>query len=254
MNSFEQDHGGRWEQAVAGRLSKLRTLPVDTGRLAAALQGEIPRPVGRTRRMWLAVGSVRAVAAGIVVVGALAAVMLVATTGRPAMASAAQVAQLHEELVSGKVPAVRVDSIDAANRLLAGEHADFPDLPDMPADHVMACCMTSVKDKKVACVLMKREGVPVSMMVARSEDLRVPASPVTERDGIRYHVQSSGKLNMVTSERGGRCVCVIGELPLDRVDGCCGAGEVLAGSWGSRRPRVGGVPLVGGDVAFKKRG
>src|SRR4051794_18582028 len=153
MDSFEQENGERWEQAVSGRLSKLRTLPVDTGRLAAALQAEIPRPVSRTRSLWLSLGSVRAVAASILVVGALTAALLIATASRPAMASPAQMARLHEELVAGKAPAVQVDSIEAANRILAGNHPQFPALPGMPADHVMACCMRSVKDKKVACVL-----------------------------------------------------------------------------------------------------
>ena len=217
MNSFEQDKDERWEQAVAGRLSKLRTMPVETGRLAAALQAEIPQPVRQTRRAWFSLRSVRAVAASILVLGTLAAVLLFTTMSRPALASPAQMARMHEELVSGKTPAVQVDSIEAANKVLAGEHPHFPALPDMPADHVMACCMTSVKDKKVACVLMKQEGVPLSLMVARGQDMRAPTSPVTVHDGVRYHIQSSGKLNMVMTERHGRWVCLIGELPSERL-------------------------------------
>ena len=216
MQSFEQEDE-RWETAVSGRLAKLRTMPVETARLAAALRAQIPGASRPARGAWLSIGTVRAVAASVLVLGALVGVLLLATAGPPAMAQPARMAQLHEELVTGKVPAVQVDSIDAANRALAGEHPQFPALPDMPAEHVMACCMRSVKDKKVACLLMKREGVPVSMMVARSDDMRLPASPVTVRDGVAYHVQASGKLNMVMTERHGRWVCLVGEMPADRL-------------------------------------
>jgi hypothetical protein len=207
----------RWEQAVAGRLSKLRTMPVDTGRLAAALEDEIPRPQRAARTAWFSLRPVGAAAATILLAGALAVILVVATAGRPALALPAHMARMHEELVSGKVPAVQVDSIEAANAVLAGQHPECPQVPEVPAEHVMACCMKSVKDKKVACVLLKREGVPVSMMVARSGDMRAPTSPVTVRDGIRYHVQASGALNMVMAEREGKWVCLIGELPAERL-------------------------------------
>jgi hypothetical protein len=74
-----------------------------------------------------------------------------------------------------------------------------------------------VKDKKVACVLLKREGVPVTMTVAKDSDMRLPKSPPVVRNGISYHVQSSGSLNMVMTQRHGRWVCLIGELASDRL-------------------------------------
>lgn len=217
MESFEQENDERWEKAVAGRLSKLRTMPVETARLAATLRAQIPEPARATRGMWRSMRSFRAVAASILLLGTVAAVLLVATASRPVLASPAEMARMHHQLVSGEMPAMQVESIEAANKVLAGEHPHLPALPGVPADHVMACCMTSVKDKKVACVLMKREGVPVSLMVARSKDMRTPSSPATLHDGVRYHVQSSGKLNMVMAERDGRWVCLIGELPTERL-------------------------------------
>jgi len=47
--------------------------------------------------------------------------------------------------------------------------------------------------------------------------MRLPTSPVTVRDGIRYNVQASGALNMVMTERHGRWVCLIGGVPPDRL-------------------------------------
>ena len=81
----------------------------------------------------------------------------------------------------------------------------------------MACCMKSVQNKKVACVLMKSEGVPVTMAVADAKDVRSPESKVVHRDGTAYHVEGIGSLNMVMTERDGRWVCMMGELPEARL-------------------------------------
>jgi hypothetical protein len=88
-----------------------------------------------------------------------------------------------------------------------------------PQAHVMACCIKSVQNKRVACVLLKSDGVPVTMAVADAKDVRSPKSLVVVHSGTRYHVQSSGSLNMVMSEREGRWVCLIAELPAERLMG-----------------------------------
>ena len=81
----------------------------------------------------------------------------------------------------------------------------------------MACCMRTVKNKKVACVLLQGEGEPVSMTVAKASDVRIPDCPMVTRGGIDYHVQSTGSLNMVMTERDGRWVCLISKLPATRL-------------------------------------
>src|SRR5678809_1029055 len=124
MDTFQPEEE-RWQQAVSGRLSKLRSMPVDAGRLADALQSQIPRPVARQRTRWLSPRSMRAVAASLLLVGALGATLLFATMSRPALASPAQMARMHEDLVAGKTPAVQVDSIEAANKVLAGDQPEF---------------------------------------------------------------------------------------------------------------------------------
>ena len=206
-----------WERAVTARLSKLRSMPVDTSRLAQAVRAQIPQ--SKVKRLLL-LRRFGALAASFLVVGAFVAVLVLSTSGGPVLASAGQMARLHEDLVSGKTPSVQVESIEAANRVLSERWPQSPQVPqvsEMPQDHVMACCMRSVKDKKVACVLMKREGVAVSLVVAHGRDMHTPDSPVTERNGVRYHTQSSGKLNMVTTEREGRWICLISELPAERL-------------------------------------
>ena len=215
----------RLDRATANRLGKLRTLPVDTSRLEKRLRSEIPGIDLRNRRAgstvigpmrigWLR--PIRAVAA-VLLVGAVLAAILLATSGGPALASAAQMAQVHEDLVSGRTPVLQVDSIEEAGKALSQQWPQSPGLPALPREHVMACCMKSVKDKKVACVLLKNEGVPITMAVANAADMRLPESPTVARGGVTYHVQSTGRLNMVMTEREGRWVCLIGELPAERL-------------------------------------
>jgi hypothetical protein len=205
------------QQAVSTRLAKLRSMPVDTTRLAKEVRAEVaPAAV---RRVFLP-HRLRAVAASFLVIGAVVVGLLVTASGRPVLASAGEMARLHEDLVSGKTPSVQVDSIDAANKVLSERWPRLPEVPEvseMPREHVMACCMKSVENKKVACVLMKRDGVPVSLVVGHGKEVRAPDSPVTQRNGVDYHVQSSGKLNMIMTQRQGRWICLIGELGPDRL-------------------------------------
>lgn len=218
MDTPEREDQDQWERAISDRLAKLRSMPVDTTRLERALRSQIPQPQrSRGTFPWMGLRPLRAVAASFLVIGALVAVLMLSTSSGPILASPARMAKVHEDLVSGKVPVVRVDSIEEANEVLSRQWRNSPEVPSVPEDHVMACCMNSVKDKKVACVLMKREGVTVSMMVAHGKDMRVPDSPVTVRGGVRYHVQSDGALNMVMTELKGRWVCLIGELPAERL-------------------------------------
>jgi hypothetical protein len=112
---------------------------------------------------------------------------------------------------------MKVASIEEASRMLAKQWPQSPDLPDAPEQHVMACCMQSVKNKKMACVLLKKEDVPVTMAVARSTDMEMPSSPTRTRGGVTYHVQSTGRLNMVMTERNERWICLIGEMPQEHL-------------------------------------
>jgi hypothetical protein len=199
------------DQATARRLARLRTTPVDTRDLEKRLATLIAPPARDGRMRLGRLRPLRALAAGLLIVGIIAALLL-STSGGPALASVAQMAQVHEDLVSGKTPAVQVDSIDAANRELSKQWPNSPAFPNVPQDHVMACCMKSLKDKRLACVLLKTQGVPVTMTVANAADMKLPTSPTVTRDGVTYHVQSSGTLNMVTAQRNQRWLCLIGHV------------------------------------------
>ena len=128
-------------------------------------------------------------------------------------------AQVHEDMVAGRIDVMHVDSIESANRMLSSEHPDAPSLPEVPDSHVMACCMKSVAHKRVACVLLKGEngGEPVTMTVAKASDMGLPNSPTVDRNGVTYHVQDFRGLSMVMTERHERWVCLIGRVPAERL-------------------------------------
>jgi hypothetical protein len=146
--------------------------------------------------------------------------LLLGTSGEPVLASTEQMVQFHNDLVSGRIAAVQVDSMQAANKVLAAQWASSPRMPNVPNDHVMACCMRSVKNRKMACVLLRLDGQPgepVTMTVANASDMKSPASPIISRNGIYYHVTAVGHLNMVMTRRDGRWICLIARLPVDRL-------------------------------------
>jgi hypothetical protein len=204
------------DRATAQRLARLGSMPVDVSRLDQSLRAVLPPPPAvRRSRSFIWSAPMRAVAALLLMVGIAAAVLL-STSGNRALA--AQMAQVHEDMVSGKTPVVQVTSLDEANRMLSAQWPDSPGVPALPADHVMACCMKSVKDKKVACVLLKSEGEPITLTVAKASDMSMPAmSPTLDRGGVTYHVQSFNGLNMVMTERNERWICLIGRVPTERL-------------------------------------
>jgi hypothetical protein len=213
------------DRAISSRLAKLRTMPVDTARLEKSIRAQLPEfaeaadksviPEPRRRVHWLS--PLRAIAASFLLLTAVVTVLLLTSSSGPAQASPSEMAQMHQDLVSGRVPVMQVNSIAEAGNALNQQWPDRPDLPNAPDSHVMACCMKSVKDKKVACVLLHSEGVPITMTVARAKDMQMPNSGTVMHGGVTYHVQASGDLNMVMTEREGRWVCLIGQVPAERL-------------------------------------
>lgn len=187
----------RLDRATADRLAKLRSMPVDTSRLDKLIQGKIPASSqGRMILSMKWMRPMRAIAASFLVIAVIAGILL-SLSSQPVEASVIEMAKFHNDLVAGRVPVTRVDSIQDANKVLAAQWADSPKMPNMPSDHAMACCMRSVKDRKMACALFEGDGEPVSMTVANSSDMKTPSSPITTHNGVEYHVQCVGDLNMV---------------------------------------------------------
>ncbi len=134
------------------------------------------------------------------------------------LASAERLARVHQEvLMAGGTHVTPVNSIAAANAVLSAEWRGAPSIPDLPKDHVTSCCVHRMAQKKMACVAFECDGVPVTMAVAAADDVNLPAGPTLNLGGVTYHVQSHAGINMVMNVRGGRWVCLMAKLPVDRL-------------------------------------
>jgi hypothetical protein len=203
------------DRATADRLARLGAMPVDVSRLERALEREVG-PRVRRRRASPAMRWMRAAAALLLIaIGVGVAVSL--TGGGPVMASAAQMAQMHEDLVSGRLTSVKVGSIEEAADVLTKQWGGSVPIPDLPDEHVRACCSKSVKDKKVACILLEAEGLPVTMTVSKASEMKVGGGKRISRGGATYFVDRVGELTMIMTERDGRWICLIGKLGTDRL-------------------------------------
>lgn len=213
------------DEATARRLARLRAMPIDTSRLERMIESQIARPASSPARHWR-LRTWRAVAASLFVF-ILAGVVMWSLSGGSVQASPDVMARFHDDLVSGKVAAIQVNNIADANTALATELRKIGEIPDVPTEHAMLCCMRTIDNKRVACVLLRSEGnVPVTMAVAQASDLRMAHGEKQVVGGVTYHIQRSGNLNMVMCERSGRWICLIGALSTDKLISIAGAMEL----------------------------
>jgi hypothetical protein len=190
----------------------LAAAPVDTKHLDKQLRAALPSARPSRGLRWAR--PLAALAASLLII-LTAALVLMPT--RTVMASAPEMAQIHRDLVSGRMPSIEVASIEEANRSIAAMTGTFPGLPAPPDAHGLACCMRSVRNKQVACVLLHHGATPVTMAVAPADQVSCAATGVVRRDGREYHLQAVDNLNMVMTRRAGRWVCLIGETSAEEL-------------------------------------
>jgi hypothetical protein len=77
--------------------------------------------------------------------------------------------------------------------------------------------MKSVHNKKMACVLLRNGGAPITLAVANATDMKLGPAPVITRGGVDYRVQQVADLSMVMTEQDGKWLCLIGQVPADRL-------------------------------------
>jgi hypothetical protein len=208
------------DEAVAARLARLRSMPVDLSALrrsVGAETGASGHAAGRRTVIGWVLNPVRAAAASLLILAGVVAAV-VAMSGGPVLASPDRMAQVHREVVSGGAHSMHaVHSIQEANAALASENPGCPAVPAVGGDEVMACCVHRVGRTKMSCVSLMADGVPVSLAVADAADVRVPDSRTVTVDGVTYHVQSAQGVNMAMTRRNGRWVCLMGKLPTERL-------------------------------------
>src|SRR5690242_18230846 len=113
---MDQDPINPLDQAIADRLRRLSTMPMDLSRLEARLRAA-RKPSAPPTVILRLLRPASGLAASVIVLFLVAIFVLTNSPGE-AMASPVQMAQLHRDLVAGRIYAMQVDSIEAATRLL----------------------------------------------------------------------------------------------------------------------------------------
>lgn len=212
-------HHDRLELATKTRLAKLGSVPVDTSRAKARLMaiGVESRDAGKPSvskrfwRAWAATAAVLAVAAGLFFV--------LQGTGSAAYASSAEMFQLHADLVEGRVPVIPVANSAEAKKAIEAGWPDAPALPSLPTDNLglHACCLKDVQNRQVACFLLRQDGVPITVVMAKAEGLRSGEGRPVVRGGHEYMVNSREGVNMVMTRHEDRWLCFMGKVPQEEL-------------------------------------
>lgn len=203
MTEHEHNSHDIVEQAIISRLRGLKRTPVDTHSLEAIISRQIPRPRQFWQRMWRPVAAIAASIMIIVAVG-----IALSINSSEAHASPAMMAQIHRDIITGKVATMDTHNLDEANKAIAAMVDGSLQLPQIPLTHKMSCCMREVKDRKMACVLFEKEGVPVTISIAKASDFKGPRhDSVMSADGIQ----------MIMMERNGMWICMMAEMPAEQL-------------------------------------
>lgn len=213
----------RLDRAVSQRLAMLRSMPVDTSRLARRMEAQIPRPISKSHYSWFRLNEwtrpLRVVAASVLILGLIAAIIIASSSG-PVMASTKDLLRVHQEILADANHSVALQSIQGANAALMREWPKAPQLPQMPLDQkmngcVMSCCVHRIDRRKMACAALKINGALVSLSVADAADITMPQGQTVHRGGIIYHVSSASGVNMVMTLKNGRWACLMGKVPME---------------------------------------
>jgi len=205
--------------ATQARLSMVASRPVDTSAVTSRLRAEMAkhraqdRPATFAFPAWARRLGRSAVAAAIVVVVTL--MFVSSQSGSAVYAAPAEMVRLHRDLVAGRAPVVPVANAAEAKRTIESQWREAPAIPDQWDQNVHACCLRNVQSRRVACILLERDGVPVTVVLARTKDFRSPADDRVEHNGRAYAVHSRDGINMVMAQQGDRWMCLMGEIPQD---------------------------------------
>jgi hypothetical protein len=207
MNSDPNNLDDPIDQAVARRLAKLRSLPMDMAAFDAKLKAALPAKRASPGRLflWPVLTPMRAVAASLLV-GVTLFFAFVVLTPQPAMATPQRLAAIYEDAVGGRSHATNVTSIEEARATLRRKWPESPIVPDVSDMQLMHCCLTFSVDQQ-----------PITLAMASSRDIRSPHGEARTINGREYRIDSSDGVNMVMSEVDGTWMCLMGRLPIERL-------------------------------------
>jgi hypothetical protein len=213
------------DAATARRLAKLGRREVDVTRLQQRLAKSLDadatadesRAGGRAPyrfSRWVSP------AAGVAALLAVAFILLLTFGTQPPQASAAvvELAQLHEDIVSGRVPMESVASVAEANDWIAAQRASAPSLPAHLADaRVQSCCLADVSGELVAVALLRDERTTATLVVAEAPNFAHVMGTIIEIDGRTFFGHELNGTRMMMANDGDRWLCVMGDATYEQL-------------------------------------
>ena len=108
-------------------------------------------------------------------------------------------------------------SMAETHRVMVGQWSRCPHLAEPSCGEVVSCQMHMLGSKRALCVKLNVDGIPFTLVAANATDLRLPDVPPITRGTTRYFIQTFGETSMVTTERDGLWLCIIGQRSPDRL-------------------------------------
>lgn len=206
------------DREVRSRLARLASIPVDTSRLQRQLQSALSPDLLQTqRRRWSHPWRSLTAAAAAILIVATTAIILVNAGNSPAMASPSDLARLHAQTLLQESMATTVTSLEQANRVLAGQWSDLPQIPAPESAKLHSCCIHDFMDSKIACIILRDGQTPLTMVVGHARQFRPAKGNVVQRGGRSFTLHQVNGLRMAMTQQGGRFVCLMGEVSEERL-------------------------------------
>ncbi len=188
--------------ALAQRLRRLDTLPIDTTNLDRMLRTRLPPHASPWRR------SLNLAALGGVAALLIASILMVSFIQvTPARASAAKLAAVFDRVTSTRQVLVHVHSLAAANHSLPRSCQCPSGMAMAIKDGLTGCCCISLVGQKVSCLLLNNHGRPVVMLVGRN--ITGPPGNAIVYAGQTFSAQSYNGISTIQTRSGSHWICLM---------------------------------------------
>lgn len=201
------DQKQRLDQATRHRLTKLGSIPMDTGRLEQRLRSQVASQDSSSRMVF---GGWRAAVTAAAAVVLMVMLPLIWGPG-PVQASTVELGRLHEDIISGRLQVEPVTSIQEANRLIHEQRQDAPHLPGMTGVRVQSCCLTDVQGRLVAVAVLNGESPNVTLVVAEAPGFAHEMGTAVRVGDRTFWGHEVDGVRMVMSNTDDRWLCVMGD-------------------------------------------
>lgn len=210
-------HEDRWNVAISRRLARLRSRPVDTKKFDAWLNDLTSAPVASMPGTSPLASFKRSFAWAAMVAMVLGVGIGVLVKTRAEVAEPSGVVRLHEEVLSGESGGTIITTLAEA-QFLSRERGDWvPDAPSAVDGTLRLWCVCDTSGVPVTCLQVDYDGQPVTVVIAERRQLRPHRGEAIELNGQKFQAHRVGPLNIVMTQVADYTICVVAELPADRL-------------------------------------